>query len=115
MNKFMFKGKTTADDKWIFSSHYETDVLGNVFIDDERVHPDSVGLFTGFYDEDSSSVYEGDILTAHLSTVDVDLVIVWNSDEGKFQANYLSGGKFSDLSQAKLNHWRVTGRIFDRQ
>lgn len=115
MAKFVFKGKTIFDDKWIHSTHYESDMLGNVFIDDERVYPDSVGIQTGFFDEEGYAVYEGDILTAHLSTVDVDLLIFWNKDEGKFQANYLNGGKFSDLSQAKLDHWLIVGNIFDKK
>lgn len=100
---------------WVTSANLHQDFLGNVFVNDERVYKESLGQFTGFYDEDDQGVFEGDIVTARLSTMDIDVVIAWNEKDAKFQADYLSGGKFSDLSQAKLEHWHVVGNIFDRK
>ena len=114
MTKILFKGKKASDDQWLIGKSFDQDTFSNYFVDDERVYKDSVGLFTGLYDANGDPVFGGDILRVNASTLDIDVVIVWNQNEAKWQADRVIGGKFSDLTTAKLDHWQLIGNMFDR-
>ena len=113
MHPFKFKAKS-FDGRWIISDSYEHANNENIFVGDSRVQPASVSLFTGLFDANAEPVFEGDILSVDTSTLTVEVVIVWNYSDAKFQADRTIGGKFSDLSKAKVSHWNIIGHYFDR-
>ena len=114
MTNLLFKGKKISDGAWTVDDSFERATPDNVFVGDDRVFPESVGLFTGLFDCFNEPVFGGDILQVNASTLDIDVVIVWNKTEAKFQAERVIGGKFTDLSLAKVSHWKIIGNIFDR-
>ena len=115
MINLMFKGKKISDGAWIVADSFEHATTDNVFVGDDRVYPESVGLFTGLFDCNGDPVFGGDVLQVNASTLDIDVVIIWNKNEAKWQADRVIGGKFSDLAAAKVSHWRILGNFFDRQ
>ena len=114
MINLKFKGKKVSDNSWTVSESFEHATPDNVFVGDNRVYPKSVGLFTGLHDIDGEPVFGGDILQVNASTLEVDVVIIWNKNDAKFQADRVIGGKFSDITAAKVSHWKVIGNMFDR-
>ena len=68
-----------------------------------------------WFDAEGNPVYEGDILKTNTTNMELEVVIVWAQDEAKYQADRLIGGKFSNLTAAKVAHWRVVGNIHNRE
>lgn len=113
--EWLFKGKSLHEGgKWIYDASYDFKGAFGTFIGDTAVAPISACLSTGLHNDEGKEVYEGDILIVHASTMDVEVVIVWNRDEAKFQADRLIGGKFSDLSRSKVSNWTPNGNIYDK-
>ena len=112
MFNLMFKGVKIADGEWIITEHYEKDEQGNIYLGDYRVEPDSLSVFTGLFDIDGTPVFGGDVLMVNASTLEINVVIIWNKNEAKWQADRAIGGKFSDLTAAKVSHWKVIGNFF---
>ena len=106
-----FKGKK-ANGEWVKSSDIRYDENDDIYVGAERVRVACPSI--GLVDENKRMVYEGDILLTNTTNMPVEVVMVWNQNEAKYQANRLLGGKFSDLTAAKVSHWRVIGNIFDR-
>lgn len=112
MTNLLFKGKKISDGNWITAESYEKDENGGVLIGGTWfVEPDSVGVFTGLHDINGEPVFTGDILTVSMTGLDMDVVITWNTYEAKFQADRVIGGKFSDITAAKVARWRLISNI----
>ena len=114
MTNLMFKGKKVSDGSWTISESYEHATFGNVFVGEDRVDPESVGLYTGLVDVNGDPVFGGDILTVSMTGLDMDVVIMWNKNDARWQADRVIGGKFCDLTAAKVAHWRLIGNIHNR-
>lgn len=52
---------------------------------DSTVSIESIGQFTGMYDSFRNEIYEGDIIRQTDGDITVDLLVVYNHKEGKFQ------------------------------
>ena len=110
-----YKAKKTDGGAWVNGKSYEYVNEENVYVAGERVLAESVCQAIGLFDAEGKPVYEGDILKTNTTNMELEVVIVWAQDEAKYQADRLIGGKFSNLTAAKVAHWRVVGNIHNRE
>lgn len=111
MTDLLFKGKKISDGAWITAPSVDFSDPDNVKVGGALVKPDSVCQFIGLYDVEGNPVFEGDILTVSVTGLDMDVVITRNVNDSKWQADRIIGGKFSDITAAKVAHWKVIGNI----
>lgn len=91
-----FRGKRIANGEWLTGDllHINEQVLIHpIFNDpneypedfDENVHPQTVGQFTGLYDNDDEKIYEGDIGKGKFATY----LITWDKNKAQYNAKIL--------------------------
>lgn len=94
--KIIFRGKSIINGKWLHG-----DLLGNeegkfaivqpfkVNMDNEcsccEVDEDTIGQFTGLYDQNKTEIYEGDILRS-VKFEDIVMFVVYDEEEASFMA-----------------------------
>jgi len=126
----IYKGKRKDTNKWINGYLIKKDDKFFIFkewdikFDSERrcsvycieVIPETVGMFTGFYDETGKAIYEGDIVQ-----LDIDDgllgVVFWNKNIGCWDVRDNEGMTYWDvytgLPPLKVNNVWVIGSIHD--
>lgn len=104
MRQLKFRGKNSHG-KWFFGGI----TLDKKYIVDkftfQMVRPETIGQFTGFYDESNTEIFEGDVIQVE----EMPYIIEWNEKKGRFNAknNLLS----ITLSNAYICN--VIGNIHD--
>ena len=112
MTELLFKGKKIADGAWITAPSVDFSDPDNVKVGGALVKPDSVCQFIGLFDVEGKRVFTGDILSVSLSTPELDMnVVITITPDARLQADRIIGGKFSDITAAKVARWKVIGNI----
>jgi hypothetical protein len=121
MREIKFRGWSTYDGKWVYGyltvKMTKRDLDRHYFIYSEsgmsgwRVYPESVGEFTGCYDEAGKEMYEGDILgciSIHGTIADAEIVF----HNGRFLAVQRTREKYSD-DVCYLGAYKIIGNIYN--
>lgn len=134
MRQIVFRGRTPAKSykgsRWIFGDLFRTigtDGVGIQYWDEEDgwmtedVHDSTVGEYTGFYDNNGQSIFEGDILKSRIKKFEHIPYIVGyrkgifetrpnNQDLASMPLKYLLN---DDDEGTTLKSWTIIGNIHD--
>jgi len=119
MRTIRFKGLRIDCQGWVYgclmingqrsliSVQYSADVDD---FDCHEVIPETVGQFTGLFDEDGKEIYEGDKLSAGES-----VVIIQNKGRG-FEGKFINKSQLYDFPIQNNNylHWKIIGNIHEK-
>lgn len=132
MREILFRGKRIDSGEWVEGGTvHQTDFYGDsvdrYFIidgtdtDDNigpayRVHPDTVGQYTGLTDKNGKKIFEGDILKEYGNPPERSLMVIKNGGFGCFIEFYF-GGEKCGIEQIRnvgwLSYAEVIGNIYD--
>lgn len=133
MRTIKFRGFTTdlEVNRWIYGYLIDYDKIQSyknleTIRTDSTVAIESIGQFTGMYDSFKNEIYEGDIIRQTDCCITVDLLVVYNNKEGKFQKQsenkredkiYLFDFKMEDFENYEIkvidniyNLWKTNSR-----
>ncbi len=95
-----FRGKRVDNGEWLYGSlmiskfkdnknpkYYISQFLGN-YTYDHKVHPETVGQFTGLHDCEGKEIYEGDVVSVHHVDVGTSSVGIVKFSNGAFDIEF---------------------------
>lgn len=90
LREYIFRGKRTDNDEWIYGYFFQNQdgifIFGQheLGLSSKEVFPETVGMFTGFFDKKAQKVFEGDIGYAFDGVTTSIVVVVWDEKKGRY-------------------------------
>ena len=121
MREIKFRGKSVANDKWVYggivhyANHYGFTVDKWFITDDEgdndEVRNNTIGQYTGLKDRDGTEIYEGDIVAINKELLGC-YVIKYDENHAKF-GMYINGYEQAGFNKVTMKAYEVIGNIYD--
>lgn len=116
MREIKFRGYGKDAKHWIYGSLLDERSAGIVAIQDEDCHvwevePESVGQYTGHYDEMGTELYEGDIVSGYFEEDEWPAVVEWDEVTASFVLEgQCSQIRFDEMGGLEIE---IVGNIHD--
>jgi uncharacterized phage protein (TIGR01671 family) len=127
MRTIKFRGKTKENGEWLYGDleyNRQKDIArihtynkDGMYEGQEIIDADTIGQFTGLYDNNGREIYEGDIIEGRY--INVRHVIEWHEEEATFCASLIQELKYKDMYSTLKKSWiekskkEVIGNIHD--
>jgi len=124
--EILFRGYSETLNKWVEGDLVRHSIYGEGIIElgkseFNKVHPDSVGQFTGLVDCNGVKIFEGDILRVGENLTCEIIYIGTNSDDygdeinASFHAKVHQHDKVIPLDEYLKNNCKITGNTFKQE
>lgn len=134
MRTIKYRGKTIDNFEWIYGLPIKTHI-GDYIITEENPHicslygymevdefrqvdPNTIGQFTGLYDNNRNEIYDGDIISIVRGHITFTAIVKWNEKEASF--GLIINGS-DEINKTPLGSWllfgqcEIIGNIYDNE